>query len=227
MNNGITNLRKRAYQSEKVIRWGMALQLEEPAADEIVKVMKNTFLGNVVNIEASRYDYHWFDAFDINYEYNDWVKGSSDYCIEIQQQNGENQYLYVEIKLKGTEYRKTIFGGQTQEGTRITKYGCTSFYLDIIPVYSNITKFIDKFNIKHESFILAFINNENLSDVNVISYARLKRIIENGWRGIPLCEYEEGYGKKTYLIPKDATTKLTEITHMNFLRMSTNRLELP
>ena len=45
----------------------------------------------------------------------------------------------------------------------------------------------------------------------LITLAEIDAIIQTGWKGIKIAEFGEEYGRKTYLIPQDATMPLTNI----------------
>ena len=127
----------------------------------------------------------------------------------------KEKYILVEIKLKSQEYRKTSIGGATRNGSIVPNYGCNSYYLDVIPVHRNMNDFVLKTNNKPSAFIIAFVK-EDFSEINIISLAKINKMIKSGWnqngQNIDLCIYGEGYGKKAYLIPKDATTNGDKIT---------------
>jgi len=127
----------------------------------------------------------------------------------------KEKYILVEIKLKSQEYRKTSIGGTTKNGSIVSNYGCNSYYLDVIPVHRNMNDFVLKTNNKPSAFIIAFVK-EDFSEINIISLAKINKMIKSGWnqngKNIDLCIYGEGYGQKAYLIPKDATTNGDKIT---------------
>ena len=135
------------YNQERTKRWNMAKDKEPEAIDAICKI-----LTRITGTEISfrRYDEIWFNKFDPRKEENEWVKGASDYVIEIN----NNRYIYAEIKIKSVKFKKTVTGGLTRKGSNIAKYGCESFYLDIVPVYKNMCAFVDKVNIDSDKFLI-------------------------------------------------------------------------
>lgn len=193
-----------SYESERSERWSMAETGEDEAAKKICKIVAKTLSLSVVDIEYTRYDKLWFDKYDTKNPLNAWVKGVPDYsfCIKIK----PAKYLYIEIKLKTTEFLKTVTGGRTKSGSEITKYGCTSYYLDVKPVYYNMIKFVENAKMPQEKFLIAFTKDD---DFRFITLNEVTNMIKNGWDGHPICQYGEGYGQKTYLIPKDATYYLS------------------
>lgn len=219
MNN--FNQRKNNYNKEKQTRWNMALN-EDSFANNIANS-----LSKITNtsITSSRFDSLWHQRFNPEQPENSWVKGCPDFYLNIN-----NSFLYLELKIKENGvFRKTLTGGTTKDGSFITNYGCESFYLDIDPVYKNMILFCNKANIDKKSFILAFYNNEN--STYVISLAKIQRLINEGWthnnQNISICEYSEGYGRKTYLIPLSKTTLLQNLSLENLLKCSQNILSLP
>lgn len=219
---------RQRYDNEREQRWGMARQNEEKAIIQVVELIKAKLGNYLQDISYTRYDEIIHEKFPP--EKNEWAKGCPDYLIKtvIKDSENQSQYILFEIKLKAEEYRKTTTGGETQKHTIITKYNCPSYYLDIVPVLRNMNDFCEQIKIDKLSFIVAFVpmNTNNTIDVNGIMVASLWRInyiLENGWFYIDntngnkrvdfqLCEYGEGYGQVTYLIPKSATTNLKDIT---------------
>ncbi len=111
---------------------------------------------------------------------------------------------------------KTKTGGVTKLGAWIANYGCYSVYLDIHPVYQNISNFIRVFGLKKSSFIFFFVMLENnqFTDIYFINMEELDNLLANGFKGQQITVYGEGYGMKTkegrancYLIPVDAMHK--------------------
>lgn len=132
----------------------------------------------------------------------------------------------MEIKLKAVEFKKTVKGGTTKNGSIVPKYGCTSYYLDVEPVYQNIQHFAERTKIDKVSIWLAFVRND-LSEFRLISLACIQELIKDGWNGIALCRFGEGYGQETYLIPKDATTDISELTREMVISATMETLVLP
>lgn len=199
------------YNNERVRRWGMAKYGEPRAAQRIAELIEEKIDDSV---SINRYDVIWFSQYEPSVE-NEWVKGSADYYMTISL-NNRNYTLYSEIKIKSQEYRKTIWGGRTARGSNISRYGCTSYYLDIIPVYRNMNDFCDKVGINKESFIVCFVSEDN-NNVNIISLAEINDLINNGWNNMNICTYGEGYGQRCYLIPKDATHDLEQMDESDIM----------
>jgi len=213
MNDDIEQNHTKSYWKERQDRWGMAKSGEEKA----IKVICNLFAKILDvprnNIKYKRLDNIWFESCDINNHEYEWVKGAPDFVIKIFLP--EKKYISVEIKLKSQEYRKTTSGGITKNGSIIPNYGCSSYYLDVVPVYKNMNDFVSKTDRKYPSFVIAFVKDD-FSEVNFISLSMINKIIKGGWnndgKNIDICIYGEGYGRDTYLIPKDATTKGGKLT---------------
>lgn len=221
MSNDIEVEHATQYENEREKRWGMAEDGEEVAIKKICKIFSEILLINEDSITFERYDKLWFEVYDISLVCNEWVKGVSDYLIKIALD--EEKYLLVEIKLKSEEYRKTTSGGETKNGSKISNYGCNSFYLDIVPVLRNMNNFIQNTNNQFISFIVAFVK-EDFSEINIISLAKINTIITKGWKKsidtrIDVCIFGEGYGQNTYLIPKDATANINSLTKENLERI--------
>lgn len=201
------------YEKERNKRWGMAEGGEEIAIQRICELFSRILQIDSASISYERLDDIWFEHNDINLAENEWVKGVSDYLITIVL--NQKKYLLVEIKLKSEEYRKTMYGGTTRNGSRVSNYGCSSYYLDVVPVHRNMNDFASRTNTNFSSFIIAFVKDD-FSEINIISLAKINDMIENGWRKnddfIPICTFGEGYGKVAYLIPKSSTTNGKNIT---------------
>lgn len=198
---------KELYNDEREKRWAMAKKKEPEAIAAVCRILER-ISGH--KVENERYDEIWFEKFDPNLPENEWVRGASDYVIKIDNE----KYVYAEIKLKSVKFRKTKNGGITQKGSVIAKYGCESFYLDIVPVYRNMCAFVEKTKIESRNFIIFFIN-ETLSEVHAISLEEVQSMVKNGFKGQKLCIFTEGYGTDTiygaapnYLIPEQATESL-------------------
>jgi len=201
------------YEQERQDRWGMASNGEKSAIIRICDLFARVLNISREDIKYTRLDEIWFDKYDINEYENEWVKGVSDFVVQILL--SKEKYILVEIKLKSQEYRKTSIGGTTKNGSIVSNYGCNSYYLDVIPVHRNMNDFVLKTNNKPSAFIIAFVK-EDFSEINIISLAKINKMIKSGWnqngKNIDLCIYGEGYGQKAYLIPKDATTNGDKIT---------------
>lgn len=213
VNSKIEKELKNQYNQERKNRWSMADKGEEIAIEKICDKFSKILQIPRGNITHIRFDKLWFDKYDVNKPENEWVKGASDFAVQIILSN--KKYILVEVKLKSQEYRKTTYGGTTTNGSYVSNYGCNSYYLDVIPVHRNMNSFIEKTNKKPSSFIIAFVK-EDYSELNIISLAKINKMIKNGWvkngKIINLCVYGDGYGQRAYLIPKDATTNGDTIT---------------
>jgi hypothetical protein len=193
------------YHEDRAKRWDMAKKKEPEAISFICRTL-HEMSGH--KVEKARFDSVWFDRYPV--EENEWVRGASDYVIRID----ESRYVYAEIKLKSVLFKKTVTGGKTKKGSMITKYGCESFYLDIVPVYRNMCSFVEKTKIDSNHFVIFFVD-DHISKVHTLSLKEIQDLVKNGYRGKELCVFSEGYGTKTeygaapnYLIPSLATSEL-------------------
>lgn len=196
------------YEEEREERWSMAKE-GEPIAMEAIQKRLSTYYGLLK--KAKRYDEQYFEKYDPQDDDNSWVRGASDYSIEI-----DGEEVLIEIKLKNQKFRKTNGGGTTRDGSTIRDYGCESFYLDINPVYKNMCEFCAHEGINPESFIIFFCGDDN-TELRYISLAKINELVNDGYQGLPLTEYGEGYGINTgngraitYLIPEDATIDISD-----------------
>ena len=201
------------YEQERQARWGMADNGEEIAIKKICDLFSKILDISRDNVKYARLDEIWFNKYNIEKIENEWVKGVSDFVIQIS--ISKEQYILVEIKLKSQEYRKTTTGGATRNGSLVSNYGCNSYYLDVIPVHKNMNDFVLKTNNNFSAFIIAFVK-EDFSEINIISLAKINKMISDGWEKngekINICIFGEGYGQNAYLIPKDATTNGKDIS---------------
>lgn len=216
------NKRKARYNEERAIRHKAAQEYEQPSVELVVDLINQKSPETIADF--TRYDEEWFEKYDLNDKTNEWVKGASDYLVNINKAGSDNVYSFVEIKYKTQTFRKTVNGGTTLSGSVIPNYGCESYYLDVIPVWRNICDFINRNNIPSNSFWLAFVN-EDISDVQIISVKKISEILKNGWNGQPIGEYGEGYGQRAYLIPKQATVRLADLK-INDVLHSTTKLRI-
>lgn len=202
------------YHDEEEKRRIMAEQGEPIAISMIAKRIKSiTGCGEIVE---ERYDEKWFELRKPEGSYR-WLAGVSDYCLHISSHLGrghkepKNGYMYMEVKLKNTMYKPTLTGGKTEDGILIPNYNCESYYLDVNPVHSNMNIFCENVGINKSHFVIAFVNLNN-SEIRIISLQQVNNLIETGWNENPIGIYGKGYGKKSYLIPKDATFDLSYCT---------------
>ena len=217
--NKIKENHNNQYNEERINRWGMAKEGEPIAIEKICNVLSKKLDIDLSMLKYERYDDLWFNEFPPNND-NEWVKGTPDYVINL---NNNKEFLLFEIKIKAQEFRKTKWGGKTEGKSEIPKYGCHSFYIDIVPVLKNMNDFSTKAKLDQKSFIIAFIK-EDFSEIRLISLARINKLINNGWTNdenikIDICKYGEGYGADTYLIPKDATLNLNDLTKEQLLKI--------
>jgi len=201
----------------------MAENGEEPAANAVLTHIQSQL--NINNGTAIRLDNLWFEQHDIDIPANEWAKGTPDYVLSLNDQ-GVQKHFHTEIKIKDQEFRKTRTGGTTRGGSLIPNYGCASFYLDVEPVYRNMIDFAQKSGLAKSRFIIDFYSREN-DEHHIITLEETERIILRGWNGIEISTYGEGYGQIAYLIPKNATRKLNELSEADILGMSTNIVVLP
>lgn len=60
-----------------------------------------------------------------------------------------------------------------------------------------------------------------------MSLSELTQLIKSGWNGQSLQEYGEGYGQQTYLIPKDTTKNLGELSFERILSLTVSKPFIP
>ena len=201
------------YNNERSVRWDMADRGEGSAIVKICDIFSRILEIPRDRVSHTRLDEIWFEKYDPTILENEWVKGVPDFIVKILL--GKEKYVLIEIKIKSKEFRKTVKGGNTKGGSVIPVYGCNSYYLDIKPVYTNINDFALRANLKFSSYILAFVKDD-FSEINMISFAKIKKLVSDGWRKdgkiILIGKYGEGYGQNAYLIPKDATINATSIS---------------
>ncbi|EJV74705.1 MULTISPECIES: hypothetical protein [Bacillus] len=219
MSNDANVKRKARYNEERQMRHEAAQEYEQPSVELVVKLINQKSTNQIANF--TRYDEEWFEKYDINEKVNEWVKGASDYLVNINVLGNDQVHnSYVEIKYKTQTFRKTNGGGITYSGSVIPNYGCESYYLDVVPVWKNICDFINRNDIPAKSFWVAFVN-EDISDVRLITAAKISAILQNGWKGQLIGKYGEGYGRIAYLIPEDATIRLADLTLKDVLHNTT------
>lgn len=220
----IEELHRVAYEAERNARWQMAEAGELPAAKHIAD-----YIGSIFNVEEGqepiRYDNIWFNQYPMEEVENEWVKGVPDYAIPIHQP-AKQLFYKVEIKLKAQEFRKTQYGGTTPKGSVVPRYGCPSFYLDVEPVYRNMTNFCDNSGLPTSKFIIAFVSTENNS-YHLITLDQVTKLIKNGWNGHSIATFYEGYGQRAYLIPKNATKTLDRFNKEELLQLSIDTVIRP
>jgi hypothetical protein len=201
----------------------MAENGEEPAANSVLAQIHNKLSTN--DGASIRLDNLWFEQYDMNLPVNEWVKGTPDYVVSINH-NDTTKYFHTEIKIKDEEFRKTQNGGTTRAGSTIPNYGCPSFYIDIEPVYRNMQDFANNSGLPKSKFIITFYDRGNDSH-HIITLEEVENILQNGWNGIQIGEFGEGYGERTYLIPRNATRNLNNLTETELLELSLDSVILP
>lgn len=132
------------YNIEKEKRWKMAEIGEEKAIKKIADII--CLIIGIPKNKATygRLDEIWFNIYSPEKNIEEWVKGCPDYFIKIFLDSDNEKYLYIEIKLKSVGFRKTLRGGRTKTGSNIPDYGCVSYYIDKVPVLSNMNLFCKK-----------------------------------------------------------------------------------
>lgn len=208
------------YNKEREVRWKMARDGEQPAIEALVRKMNKRFSDNIIPV---RYDNIWFERYDP--KHIEWVKGCSDYYLCISSSENNNIYMYTEVKIKNTCFDATIKGG-TRSGQQVSNYGCASFYLDIVPVYSNMNQFCEIANIDKNNFLIMFTDS-SFNSIRLISLLEINSLLQNGWNGVRISEFGAGYGSRSYLIPIDATHKVEDLTVNQIRNYSANALSLP
>lgn len=201
----------------------MAEDGEEPVAKDLLKHILTKL--NITDGKSIRLDNLWFERYNIDDSVNEWAKGTPDYVLSIPHKE-TSLNLHTEIKIKDQVFRKTLSGGTTRGGSAIPRYGCVSFYLDIEPVYRNMLDFSRKSNLHLSKFVIDFYNKESRTH-HLITLEKLQTIISEGWNGIPIGTFGEGYGQVTYLIPQGATQELTNFSVADILLMSAPTIALP
>lgn len=214
---------KELYDLEKEKRWNMADKEERLAIEKIIDNISYICGISIDKIEYDRLDKKCFEKYRI--KDNEWVKGSPDYIVTLFLD--AERYLFIEIKLKSKEFKKTISGGKTNEGSMITKYGCLSYYLDVEPVYGNMIRFCENTGLDTGKFLIAFVS-EDLTEIRITSLANIKSIVKKGWNKnnkeiIKICVYGEGYGQNAYLIPKNAVSDIKTITKVQWFKVMSNK----
>lgn len=214
MTNLILKEHQNNYQNERNTRWAM----ENIHGEKIINVLieqlklKLPFVASE-NFKHQRLDELWFEKYS-PHKYN-WVKGCPDFCISMS--NKETRHLHVELKIKDSGvFRKTLTGGVSKYGSIVPNYGCESFYLDMNPVYKNMNDFCIQSKLSTDNFLILFSKSDaSIENMYVITLSQINDLIKNGWntagKNIPIAEFGEGYGKKTYLIPVEATKKLSSL----------------
>lgn len=202
-----------AYVTERARRWELGAKQERPVVERFAEILRARFRISEDALQVKRFDELIFGEFPP--EESEWAKGSPDFMISIAV-GGELRYVYPEVKTKAQEFRKTLTGGLTASGQHIAKYECTSYYLDEVPVYENMVNFAQATGIDEDSFILIFADPE-LEDLRYVSLRHLREMVEMGWEladgsVVPLCKYGDGYGATTWLIPKEATRSVWDMT---------------
>lgn len=193
------------YEKEREARREMAREGEQPSIEALIKKINTRFTDNIIPV---RYDNIWFKKY--NPRHIEWVKGCSDYYLDISS-NNDRRYMYIEVKIKNTTFDATVYGG-IRSGQEISNYGCVSFYLDIEPVHRNMNDFCDRANIDKNNFIIMFINS-NFNSIRLISLLEINNLIEYGWNGVDISEFGANYGRRSYLIPIDATHRLEDLSY--------------
>lgn len=221
----LKNDHRAAYQSERPARWSM----EDNQAMSVVMTFLDIVSARIGlprdRAEVRRLDDYWFDVYTPDQV--EWVKGCPDYFGLIF--SGNIRFLFFELKIKKDgEFRLTRTGGKTKSGTSVAKYGCTSFYLDIVPVLRNMNDFCDKAGLPKDKFQVLFAEpGAGAAGINLISLEAINQMIAEGWNGLPIQKYGEGYGQETYLIPKGAMTSLDKLTAAQIMAIASERSILP
>lgn len=218
------NQHEKQYESERSIRWTMASENEKKEMQRILNVLVPAY----PKIKPIRYDKAWFNLLPTE-KLDCWVRGVSDYAVKLD----DNKGFFAEIKIKTRFFRKTKTGGVTQSGNPISNYGCESVYLDIFPVFGNVMKFLEIFDIPETSFIF-FFSHIGHQDIYAISMAEINYLLKFGYRGQKITEYGEGYGIKTtegrarcYLLPVEAMHILGERDRLYFELHCTDKIVYP
>lgn len=208
------------YDREREIRRGMAREGEQLAIEALVRKINERFTDNITPV---RYDNLWFERYDPrNIE---WVKGCSDYYLDISSGESNSIYMYIEVKIKNTCFDATINEG-IRSGQRVANYGCVSFYLDIVPVYGNMNKFCELTNIDKNNFIIMFTDS-NFNSIRLISLSEVNNLVQNGWNGVEISEFGAGYGRRSYLIPIDATHMVEDLSGEQIRNYTSTMISMP
>ncbi|MGU8437166.1 hypothetical protein [Clostridium perfringens] len=209
------------YNNERNIRWSLAKKGEPKAIEALAKAISDK--DYFVEVSYTRYDSIFFQKYNPK-EY-EWVKGCSDYYLTFSSDTKGELYSYVEVKIKNTTFDATLNGGY-RFNQQISNYGCVSFYLDVEPVYRNMNSFCELNNIDKNTFLIMFINS-TYDCIRVISLKEINDLIINGWRGVPISTFTARYGQKSYLIPKDATHDIKDLTEMDIMGYTCNTIAIP
>lgn len=209
------------YNREREKRWWMAKIGEKPAIEALVRKINNKFNKKIV---PKRYDDIWFKEYDPNII--EWVRGCSDFCLDITVGANNHIYIYTEVKIKNTEFDGTVYGKVLRNGEKMSNYGCKSFYLDIDPVHKHMNEFCDIANIDKNTFVIMFADS-NFNSIRVISLEEVNQLINNGWNKQPISKFGRGYGKRSYLIPVNATHRIEDLTGEQIIKYASTRLSKP
>lgn len=207
------------YNIEREQRWGMARNGEEPAIKALVQRINNRFCDSIV---PQRYDDMWFRIY--NPENIQWVRGCSDYYLDILSNGNYRTYMYIEIKIKNTCFDATINGG-VRSGQVISNYGCASYYLDEY-VHNHMNEFCNRANIPTNSFVIMFTDS-NFNSIRLISLCEINNLLANGWNRAVISTFGADYGSRSYLIPIDATHNIDEISANQLAGYTSNVLSIP
>ena len=221
--NKMSKAHENAYNLERNERWELAKEGEKPAMQKIIALLLPSF----PNIKYHRYDEFWFNF--VEPEKESWVRGVSDFAVAFSESSG----IFAEIKIKSKMFRKTKTGGTTQNGSIIPNYGCESAYLDKQPVFENVGKFLEMFSIPKSSFFFFFDSTET-GKVYAISIAEIEELLSEGFDGVAIGMFGEGYGTKTedgravcYLLPIDAMHVLGTNDKEYFEGKTTEKIIIP
>ena len=213
---------EKSYSEERASRWKLKAENDTRAISKFSSVISKSLFQKEKPSRILRLDKLWFNSHSPEKEF--WVKGCPDYLVDFS----PHGYMAVELKLKNQEFRMTTFGGTTRNGTIIKKYGCPSFYLDKSPVYENMVLFCQKTKLPQKAFNIIFLGTtDNQNSIRTMSLSELTQLIKSGWNGQSLQEYGEGYGQQTYLIPKDATKDLGELSFERILSLTVSKPFIP
>lgn len=214
-----------AYVAERGSRWAL-----ERSATPAVLTLIHTMLTTALSLPSRqltfrRFDQDWFAAYPPDQQA--WVRGAPDYCGTLWAD--PLLFLFLELKLKQRGiFRKTISGGVTRNGSVIASYHCPSFYLDVDPVFKNMSAFCLHTHLSPRHFLVVFAKPDAApADIHLITLQNIHSLVRDGWQGVPLQKFDEGYGRRAYLIPQDATMALSRATVTDIIHWCSLTCPLP
>lgn len=189
--------RRMAYKKEKEERWDLEKYLLEPIAELLKKALSKSFENVSYDFYAESLISDFKNKHGSEIEIPDEIRGAPDLHFLV-----DKKEWYIELKIKRHRFHKT---------SDPEIYGCESHYLDDYPVYKNLQKHSNFYNIKTGKIILLFAVNEKAGTGTQIPLSEtdwefeaitLKNLTANIKLG-RYRSYKGGYGQRTWLIRCD------------------------